>query len=57
MDEKPRRIDPEFDKLTGTDVPFDDIGRNVEVLWVLSVHNDTIHQLVVVGEPLRIELL
>ncbi len=51
-----RGVDPQFDKLAGTDVPLDDIWRDVEVLRILGVHDDTIHQLVIVGELLRVEL-
>jgi hypothetical protein len=36
---------------------LDDIGWNVEVLRVVSVHGDPVHQLISVGESLVVELL
>ncbi|MCA8994957.1 MAG: hypothetical protein KDA69_15060 [Planctomycetaceae bacterium] len=57
MNREPRRVDSEFDKLTEADVSLDDIRRDVEVLWILRVHGDPIHQLVTVGELLGVELV
>jgi hypothetical protein len=57
VDGKPRRVDSEFHKLAGPDVPLDDIGRDVEVVGVLGVHGDPVHQLVAVGEVLVVKLL
>ena len=53
---KPRGVDPEFDKIAWSNVPLDDGWRDVEVLGILGVHVDTIHQLVVIRKLLRIEL-
>ena len=52
-----RRVDPEFDELAWPDMPFNDFGRDVEVLWVRCVHGDPVDQLVIVGERLVVELL
>ena len=57
VDRKPGRIDPEFNKLTGTHMPLNDIGRDVKVLGILGVHSNAIHQLVVVGKLLGAEFL
>ena len=57
MNGEPRRVDPEFDELAVPDVPLDDIGRDVEVFWVLAVHGDPVHQLVIVAELLAVEFL
>ena len=51
------RVDSQFDELAGTDMPFDDVGRNMEVLGILGVHHAPVHQFVVIGEPLGFELL
>ena len=48
MGGKPRRVDPQLDELSGCDVSFDDFGRNMKIVAVLSVHGDTVHQLVAV---------
>lgn len=37
-------------------MPLDNIGRDMEVLWILGVHGDPVHQLVLVGEVLGVEL-
>ncbi|MEM1224051.1 MAG: hypothetical protein AAGJ40_00030 [Planctomycetota bacterium] len=57
MDREPWRVDPKFNELTKPDVPLDDFGRDLKVGWVLSVHGDSVHQLVVVGETLGVKLL
>jgi hypothetical protein len=57
MDRESWGVDPEFYELAGTDVPLDNVGRNVEVVWVLGVHGNTVHQLIFVGELLVAELL
>ena len=57
MERKSRRIDPEFDELVDRDMPFDNIGRDMEIFRVFGVHGDPVHQLVVVGEMLGVELL
>jgi len=49
-------IDPELNKLTGDDVPLNDIWRDVEILRIIGVHYQAVHQLVVVEELLGIEL-
>ena len=38
-------------------MPLDDIGRNLEVFWVLGVHGNTVHQLILVGKLLGVKLL
>jgi hypothetical protein len=43
--------------LAGPDMPLDDIRCDVEVFGVLGVHDDPVHQLVVVGELLGVELI
>lgn len=57
MDRESWGVDPEFYELAGTDVALDNVGRNVEVVWVLVVHGNTVHQLIFVGELLVAELL
>ena len=57
MDRESWGVDPEFYELAGTDVALDNVGRNVEVVWVLGVHGNTVHQLIFVGELLVAELL
>ncbi len=57
MDREPWGVDSEFHKLAGPDVPLDDVWWNVEVLRVLGVHGNTVHQLVLIGELLVVELL
>ena len=37
-------------------MPLDDIGWNLEVLWILGMFYDTVGQLVVVGKLLGVEL-
>ena len=38
-------------------MPLDDLWRNLEVLWVLGVHGNAVHQLVFIGKLLVVELL
>ena len=52
MDGKSRRINPQFNKLPAVDVPFDHFRWNPEVVAVLSMHLDAIHQLVAIRETL-----
>ena len=57
MDREPWGVYPQFDELAGPDMPLDDWWWDMEVLWVLGVHGNTVHQLVLVGELLVVELL
>ena len=38
--------------MSRADMPFDDVRWDVEMLRVLGVHHDPVHQLVLVGEVL-----
>jgi hypothetical protein len=40
-----------------SDMPLNDFGWDVEVLWVLCVHSNAIHQLVLVGKLLVVKVL
>ena len=57
MDRESWGVYPQFDELAGPDMPLDDWWWDMEVLWVLGVHGNTVHQLVLVGELLVVELL
>jgi len=52
MDGKSRRVDSQFNKLATVDVPSDHFRWNPEVVAVLSMHLDAIHQLVAIRETL-----
>ena len=57
MDGKSRRINPQFNKLPAVDVPFDHFRWNPKVVAVLSMHLDTVYQLVAIREELRVKVL
>ena len=54
---KPWRVDPDFHKMADADVLFEDGVRDLKSLAMLRMHSDSVHQLVVIGEALAIELL
>ena len=50
-------VNSEFHKLAGPDVPLDHLWWNMEVVRILCVHSNAVHQLVLVGKLLVVELL